>query len=51
MYDHDEWRALSRRLALKVPFRPPARSSLSLFAACAILLIIVGALIRFGYWD
>ena len=51
VYDQDDWRALSRRLALKVPYRAAVRNNARpLIAACAILLIVVGILIWFDYW-
>jgi len=50
VYDYEDWRSLSRRLALKVPLPPRVRSSRTLFAACAILLTVVGVLIWLDYW-
>ena len=50
VYDYDDWRALSRRLALKLPNRPLLRFSRPLLAACAVLLIAVGVLMWFDYW-
>ena len=50
VYDHDDWRALSRRLAIKLPNRPAVIFSRPLLATCAILLIVVGVLIWLDYW-
>jgi hypothetical protein len=50
VYDHDDWRALSRRLALKLPNRTAVRFSRPLLAACALLLIAVGVLNWLDYW-
>jgi hypothetical protein len=50
VYDQDDWRALSRRLALKFPNRPAVRFSRPLMATCALLLILVGVLIWLDYW-
>jgi hypothetical protein len=52
VYDYDDWRALSRRLSLKLPNIPiPAlRFSRPLLAACALLLIVAGVLIWLDYW-
>ena len=49
VYDHDDWRALSRRLALKRPNRPSVRFSRPLLAFCAVLLIVIGVLMAIGY--
>ena len=51
VYDYDEWRALSRRLALKLPNRPALRFSRALLATCALLLTAVGVLTWLGYWE
>jgi len=50
VYDYDDWQALRRRLALKLPNRVALRFSRPLLATCAILLIAVGVLIWLDYW-
>ena len=50
LYDYDDWQALRRRLALKLPHRAVLRFSRPLLATCAILLIAVGVLIWLDYW-
>jgi hypothetical protein len=49
MYDVNEWRALSLRLALKRPNRPAVRFSRPLLVGAALLLIVVGVLNWLGY--
>ena len=44
VYNDDDWRALSRRLALKLPNLPAVRFSRALIVTCALLLIVVGIL-------
>jgi hypothetical protein len=51
VYDHDDWRALGRRLALKLPNRPALRFSRPLLVTCALLLTAVGVLTWLGYWE
>ena len=50
MYNYDEWRDLSRRLALKEPNRPPVRFSRPVVVTCALVLIVLGVLNWLGYY-
>jgi hypothetical protein len=50
MYNDSDWRALSRRLALKFPNLPALRFSRPLIVTCALLLIVVGILNWLDYW-
>jgi hypothetical protein len=50
VYDHDDWRALSLRLALKFPNRPVVHFSRWLLVMCALLLLAYGVLNWLGYW-
>ena len=51
MYDYDDWRALSRRLAIKLPNRALLRFSRPLIVTCALLLLVVGVLMWLDYWN
>jgi len=48
MYDHDDWRALSRRLAIQPLNRKLVRFSRPLLISSALVLIVVGVLQLLG---
>ena len=50
VYDQDDWRALSRRLALKLPNRPAVHFSRWLLIVWALLLLAGGVLNWLAYW-
>jgi hypothetical protein len=50
VYDHNDWRDLSRRLALKSPNPPIVRFSRPVVITCALVLLVLGLLNWLGYY-